>query len=626
MLASHLPSSRRRSMAQHGFFRRSAKRAVSRRLRIDALEPRTLLAGITADFDADGFADLAVGVPLEDIGSNVDAGAVTVIYGSANGLSTRNQFWHENSVGMPAAAGGARAGEQFGTAIAAGDFNGDGFADLAVGAPFEDIGAATDAGAVMVIYGSPTGLKAGAGAVHAIDYLIQGVAGGVAALNNLLDSSETNDRFGAALAAGNFNLDADGADDLAIGIPGEDSRAGAVEIVYGAATGTGLTVAGEQFFTQNTANVEGISSANDEFGYSLAIGFFNGDDNADLAIGVPGEAGVGAVNVIYSAGAAGLSPLASAAGVGRADQIWDQTPLLDNPESGDRFGQTLAAGDINGDGFTDLAVGVPLENVAFTDDGAVNVIFGRAGGLDTTGNQFLHQGNTSGVESNEAGDQFGAALATGDFDADGFTDLAIGIPFEDVGAAAIANAGAVIVLYTSTTTELWTQDSTAVLSTAQAGDEFGSALAAGDFNGDSAADLAIGVPGENVGAIDNAGAVAAIYGNPTTAGDGLNSVFVPNQLWNQKNLGQGLAEANDRFGGRLSSASAGAASRPATATAGTSSATASGGSTPAASPVVVTPPASQSFAPGLAAHTQLWARLLEETAAEFTRLTKRGRA
>src|SRR4051794_12177712 len=89
------------------------------------------------DFDGDGFADLAVGVPGEDIGFRSGAGAVNVIYGSATGLTeVGDQFWAQESVGVP---GASEPGDHFGSP-ASGDFDGDGYADLAVGVPGEAIG------------------------------------------------------------------------------------------------------------------------------------------------------------------------------------------------------------------------------------------------------------------------------------------------------------------------------------------------------------------------------------------------------------------------------------------------------------------------------------------------------
>ena len=104
-------------------------------------------------------ADLAVAVRYETVGSSADAGSVVVLYGSPQGLQAGDppvQVWSQDSPGVKDRA---ESGDVFGRAIAAGDFNADGFLDLAVGVPFEDLGGVRDAGAVEVLYGGREGLQ-----------------------------------------------------------------------------------------------------------------------------------------------------------------------------------------------------------------------------------------------------------------------------------------------------------------------------------------------------------------------------------------------------------------------------------------------------------------------------------
>ena len=137
------------------------------------------------DFNDDGFIDLAVGVDYEDVGESVDAGAVTVIYGSTAGLSSvRNQLWHQDSTGIEGEAGGS---DHFGRSLAAGDFNDDGFVDLAVGVDYEDVGGALDAGAVNIFYGSSTGLNSANN-----QHWYQGAPG-------IVDDAENNDRSASGI-------------------------------------------------------------------------------------------------------------------------------------------------------------------------------------------------------------------------------------------------------------------------------------------------------------------------------------------------------------------------------------------------------------------------------------------
>ena len=153
--------------------------------------PAAPAQSLQADFNDDGADDLAVGVPGEDIGGPpFNSGAVNVLYGSASGLSgTGSQLFTQASPGVP---GNPGEGESFGDALASGDFDNDGFADLAVGVPGEGIGAAVAAGAVNVLYGSAGGLT-GTGS-----QLFTQVGGAV----------EDGDGFGSALAAGDFDNEA----------------------------------------------------------------------------------------------------------------------------------------------------------------------------------------------------------------------------------------------------------------------------------------------------------------------------------------------------------------------------------------------------------------------------------
>jgi hypothetical protein len=345
----------------------------------------------------------------------------------------------------------------------------------------------------------------------------------------------------------------DGADDLAVGVPQEQVGAvvgaGAVNVLYGSATG--LTGAGSQLLSQDTPGVPGSAETDDGFGSSLATGDVNNDTFADLAVGAPGE-GVGAtvaagtVNVLYGS-ATGLT--------GTGSQQFTQAG--GTVESGDEFGSALAAGDFNNDSFTDLAAGAPFEGVGSTADaGAVSALPGSSAGLTGTGSRLFTQvGGTV-----EAGDLFGFALAAGDFDNDSFADLAAGAPAEGVGSTVAA--GAVSVLPGSATwlTTLGGRLFTQVGGAVETGDEFGSALAAGDFDNDAFADLAAGAPFEDVGSIADAGAASALPGSAA----GLTAVG--GRLFTQETPGvPGSAQELDLLGAALATGDPGPAAAAATA-------------------------------------------------------------
>src|SRR5688572_28789781 len=169
------------------------------------------------------------------------------------------------------------------------------------------------------------------------------------------------------------DFNGDGHADLAVGVVGENGLTGAVNVIYGSASGLSTTTAPlPQLFTQDSVNVPEVAEGGDAFGGSLAWGDFNGDAFDDLAVGVPGEnSDAGAVNVIYGS-ASGLSTTTAP-----LPQLFtqDSVNVPEVAEGGDSFGWALAAGDFNGDARDDLAVGVPFEN-GFA--GAVNVIYGSA--------------------------------------------------------------------------------------------------------------------------------------------------------------------------------------------------------------------------------------------------------
>jgi hypothetical protein len=259
---------------------------------------------------------------------------------------------------------------------------------------------------------------------------------------------------------------------------------------------------------------------------------FNGDSLDDLAIGAPGEdlgarAGAGAVNVQYG----------SPAGLAGNGQVLTQG----TPEAGDGFGAALVKGRFNDDDFVDLAVGAPAEDLGRTDAaGVVTVFYGSASGLTGPGD-ILQQ------TSPENGDAFGSTLDSGDFNADGVDDLAVGAPGEAIGlkfgmgaiAVFLGQSGGITPGSPRTVTQREAGGAE------KTGDQFGSALAAGLYNGDDFYDLAVGAPGEAIGTVADAGAVSTMHGS---AG-GLSGTVSP--LFQGDNGLGDLPERGDRFGQTL---------------------------------------------------------------------------
>lgn len=348
------------------------------------------------DFNGDGYDDLAVGIPGEDLGGRADTGAVQVFYGSSSGLVPANdRFIDQNTLGVP---GTNESGDQFGTVLAAADVTGDGYEDLVVGAPLENVGDRTDAGAMWMLPGGFLGITGAAG--RSLHQDSTGVAG----------TAEPGDHFGAALAT--VDIDGDGRAEIIVGAPGEGVEgrrdAGLLHVFKGRAA---LSGSGSSHFHQNVAGVRGTAERDDFFGAALAGGDVDGDGHGDVVVGVPGEAvgsvnGAGLVQVLFGS-SSGLST--------SSDRLFEQQRdgIGGTPETGDGFGAAVAAVDLDGDGRHEVVVGVPAEDLgSVIDAGYLLVIPGSASGPLPAASRSVDQERPASGSS-EPGDRLGQVLSAG---------------------------------------------------------------------------------------------------------------------------------------------------------------------------------------------------------------------
>jgi len=341
-----------------------------------------------ADFNNDGYNDLLIGSPAHAFGQS-DEGVVFIHNGSAAGVSPTYSSRQKNQVQA-----------YLGTDIdAAGDVNGDGYADAVFGAPFFDNGQ-TNEGAVFVYWGSVFGLTT--------------------AEMTTIENNQSESYLGNQVAgAGDVNND--GYDDIIIAAPNFDNGQTDEGVVYlhlGSASGISSTP---------TLMLEG-NQASCYFGSSIAAaGDLNNDGYDDILVTATaydnGQVDEGVVFIYYG----------NASGV-------NTTPayLLEANQAGAYFGRGLSGNaDVNNDGFIDIAIGADFYSGGQTWEGRVFIFHGTGAGINTTPATI--------VEANQNFAHFGGSLdINGDVNNDGYSDLIVGAKNYVNGEA---NEGAVFLYY-----------------------------------------------------------------------------------------------------------------------------------------------------------------------------------